>query len=142
MAEEKATTTAAKPTDTKDFTQVPLDERTTVKDVDDKTRQLVITETDGTVVDVNITVPKLREAESIDDSRSEVVATDDGKSSAIRPTSSRFHQALFTMFSAAVVDNKPAGKIDWDFFDAHEYATYSWLMNQADTFLSTKFKAA
>ncbi|GAK47707.1 phenylalanyl-tRNA synthetase [Secundilactobacillus oryzae JCM 18671] len=136
MAEEKVT---EEKTEKKDFTKVPLKERTEVKDIDDKTRQYLVTETDGTTINVNVTMPNLRVAESIDDTRSQVVVTDDGN--AIQATSSRFHQALFGLFSAVVVDNKPAGKIDWDFFDKHEIATFRWLMNEAATFFDSKFNA-
>lgn len=137
MPEEKAQ--AAKTTK-KDFKKVPLDKRTTVKDLDDTNRQLNITETDGTMVEVNLVAPKLRDAEAIDDARTETVPFNDN-SVAIRATSPRFHGALFSMFSAPLVDNKPAGKIDWDFFDKHEYGTFKWMMEQADTFLASKFNA-
>lgn len=140
MAETKQAQTAKAEKKT-DFKNVPLKERTTIKDIDDKNRQLNITETDGTTIEVNLEAPNLRTAESIDDARTEIIAdTDD--STAIRTTSPRFHQALFQIFSMPLVNNKPAGKIDWDFFDKHEYATYRWLMDQADTFLSSKFNAA
>ncbi|WP_268914034.1 hypothetical protein [Lentilactobacillus sp. SPB1-3] len=131
---EAVTETSSK---NKDFSLLPLNERVQVKDLDDKNRQLTITQKDGSVLEVNITQPNLRTAESIDDCRTEIRPIS-GDTGVLRTTTARFHEALFSLFSAVLIDNKPKGNLDWDLADTLERETYDWLMDQADTFLASK----
>lgn len=137
MTEEKQTQ-PAKVKEVKDFTTVPLSERTQIKEVDDKTRQLIITQKDGSVVDVNIVQPNLRTAESIDDCRTEIRPTS-GDTGVLRTTTARFHEALFSMFSSVLIDKKPAGNFDWELADEKlDRETFDWFMEEADTFLAAR----
>lgn len=134
-----ATNTDSQKDTTTDYSKLPLEKRTTVKDVSDKERQLMITETDGTTIEVNIKQPSLRMAETIDDARSEMAVNTKGVVTGIQSTTAKFHEALFSMFSAPVlVDSKPAGKIDWGFGESHKRETFDWLMAQAETFLDSR----
>ena len=106
-------------------------------DVDSRTRDLEITEKDGTKIKVQITSPSLRDAETIDAKRS-VVVEEDGETSIVL-TPAKFHEALFKMFnnnSLLINDKVTDDVIGWDFFEKHAKETYHWFMDQAETFLT------
>lgn len=120
-----------------DTSHMPLEKRTKVTDVDSRTRDLEITEKDGTKIKVQITSPSLRDAETIDAKRS-VVVEEDGETSIVL-TPAKFHEALFKMFnnnSLLINDKVTDDVIGWDFFEKHEKETYHWFMDQAETFLT------
>lgn len=113
-----------------------IKERSEIKSVSNKEQNIKVTETDGTVIDVNIKAPGLRGLEEIDAKRS-VLVGDSGEKPAVRFTPVDLHESLFTLFNTPLVNSKPTDEsIGWDFFDKHERATYNFMMETADTFLT------
>lgn len=116
--------------------QLSIDKRSKVKSVSDKEQNIRLTETDGTVIDVNIKAPGMRDLEDIDAQRNLLVADSKGVN-AIRLTPADFHEALFGLFGTPLVNDEAKGPINWDFFDQHERETYNFMMETADTFLTS-----
>lgn len=121
---------------TEELKTLPIDERSEVKDISMREQNIKVTETDGTTIDVNIKSPGMRGLEDIDSQRYLMTADGRGRD-ALRLTSADLHEALFTLFTTPIVNGDVASeKISWDFFEKHERATYNFLMETADTFLT------
>ncbi|TPR12735.1 hypothetical protein [Apilactobacillus timberlakei] len=115
-----------------------LDQRTSVKDIDDRTREISITEKNGTTISAQMTAPGLKQGDYIDSMRQVVIPDGDTGTGAVRFTPVNFHEALFGIFgtNSVKVNGKPAGEaISWEFFDKHSREAFTWMMDQADTFL-------
>lgn len=97
-------------------------------------RVLSVTETDGTTIVAPINWPGKQKAENIEALNWSMEEGAGGKA-ITRQTPGDFHAAVMPLFGQATVDGVPAGMINNDFFEKHEDKTYSYFMDQADSFL-------
>lgn len=124
------------------LTAKSIEDRSDVSDIDDHHRTLVVTEKDGTKIQVQLIAPNWGDAEEIDAKRNAAMQTDNGEMEVVS-TPKRFHESLFKMFNGLMVNDKPvAEKFDWGFLQKHSRETYNFFMNEADTFLTNQLNAA
>lgn len=117
---------------------LPLDKRTSVKEVRDGVELLDITEKNGDKCEVYLIKPSYKVAEEIDDSR-QVMQIADGQTF-MRLTTPAFQEKIFNIMRNASVNEKPT-KMGWKFADKHVEA-FNWFINKANSFLTAKFNPA
>lgn len=101
-------------------------------------RVITVTETNGDVITAPFNWPGKREAENIN--QLDYAMEQKGDRTIMRSTPGDLHDALIPHFGQAMVNQKPAGKLSWAFFDEHEAKTFNYFMDQAESFLGGKLK--
>lgn len=121
-----------------DASTLPLDQRASVTDINDKARKLTFTEKNNQKIELQLQAPTIEQGDYIDSKRSVFVPDDNGETAVVRLNNKEFHEALFGIFNQnyVLIDGKPSGKpVDWNFFNNHSREFFNWTMKQANRFL-------
>ncbi|WP_338230787.1 hypothetical protein [Lactiplantibacillus paraxiangfangensis] len=103
-------------------------------DVSETQRRITVTEKDGRTVTAPFNWPGKRVAENLEGLQFEIERGVNGRQVS-RMTQGDYHAALMEYFGQAMIDSKPAGKVNDEFFENVSNKTYQYFMDQADSFL-------